>query len=93
MGIFQKKVHPSVGGSVVFPGIMVDVVKAYQSLLKLKQKADIICLIMSLIFLKWKVFPNLGQLAVLFKFRDVKSLYCPSQTNIPQKRNITKKGG
>jgi N-acyl homoserine lactone hydrolase len=39
---FPKKVHPFAGGSVVLPGIMVDAIKAYHSLLKLKEKADII---------------------------------------------------
>lgn len=37
-----EKVHPFAGGSVVLPGIMVVAIKAYHSLLKLKEKADII---------------------------------------------------
>ena len=37
-----KKTHPMAGHPVVLPGIMVDAVKAYESILKIKERADII---------------------------------------------------
>jgi hypothetical protein len=39
---YPKKTHPMAGHPVVLPGIMVDAVKAYESILKIKEKADII---------------------------------------------------
>jgi N-acyl homoserine lactone hydrolase len=39
---FPKKTHPMAGHPVVLPGIMVDAVKAYESILKIKERADVI---------------------------------------------------
>jgi glyoxylase-like metal-dependent hydrolase (beta-lactamase superfamily II) len=39
---YPQKTHPMVGYPVLLPGIMVDAVKAYQSVLKLREKADIL---------------------------------------------------
>lgn len=39
---FPEKTHPFIGGPVILPGIFMDGVKAYESILKVKQKADII---------------------------------------------------
>jgi glyoxylase-like metal-dependent hydrolase (beta-lactamase superfamily II) len=39
---YPKKTHPMAGHPVVLPGIMVDAVKAYESILKIKERADII---------------------------------------------------
>ena len=39
---FPKKTHPMAGHPVLLPGIMVDAVKAYESILKIKERADII---------------------------------------------------
>lgn len=39
---FPKKTHPMAGHPVVLPGIMVDAVKAYKSILKIKERADVI---------------------------------------------------
>ncbi len=39
---YPKKTHPMAGHPVLLPGIMVDALKAYQSILKLREKADII---------------------------------------------------
>lgn len=39
---FPEKKHPFVGGSVILPGIFMDGVKAYESILKVKAIADII---------------------------------------------------
>lgn len=39
---FPKKTHPMAGHPVVLPGIMVDAVKAYKSILKIRERADVI---------------------------------------------------
>jgi N-acyl homoserine lactone hydrolase len=39
---FPEKTHPFIGAPVILPGIFMDGVKAYESILKVKQKADII---------------------------------------------------
>lgn len=39
---FPKKTHPMAGHPVVLPGIMVDAVEAYKSILKIKERADVI---------------------------------------------------